>query len=398
MKAELAAFLFLVLLGVVIMERGNASNYSAGTNANLSVWDQTDPEGGPMTIYQSQNVTFFANYTSIPSGGSITGTDVYCNITFGDTEQYWNMTLNGLLYEFNRSFITVAEYNWNVTCGGSAEYEGLGTNDTVVVTSRPWLEVLLAGPVNNKNVAMNSTFIVNATVICRDGFCGNVSGTARYNSSQNPDTNIPTLESVPFYVMDNANPNLNCTNNPMSNGDWCNITWTVNATGDVGTTYKIGTEVSSSLSYVYLNHTENSTVIIVSCIIDITLYWDSVNFGSVQSGSTANPAPGNAGEDYNITIEPLTTCNIDLYINSTDFVHKTDTDYCIPHDNITFSNTTNDFSMGYNLTGSWDVIRLDVPRDTNVTTYYWINAPYSLLSGEYSGTIEIEGVEHGKSP
>ena len=44
----------------------------------------------------------------------------------------------------------------------------------------PYLEVELIDPLD-KNVGQNSTFLINATVYCRDGYCGNVSGDARRN-------------------------------------------------------------------------------------------------------------------------------------------------------------------------------------------------------------------------
>jgi len=49
------------------------------------------------------------------------------------------------------------------------------------------------------------TFWVNATIECKGGYCGTVSGAARYNNSLNePNTLISTTESTPFYIA--ANP------------------------------------------------------------------------------------------------------------------------------------------------------------------------------------------------
>jgi len=65
-----------------------------------------------------------------------------------------------------------------------------------------YLEVSLIEPTNNKNIAQNTTFTVNATVTCRGGSCGSVAGTVRYNgSSLNPDTGIPASDDRPFYIM-----------------------------------------------------------------------------------------------------------------------------------------------------------------------------------------------------
>ena len=87
-----------------------------------------------------------------------------------------------------------------------------------------------------------------------------------------------------------------------------------------------------------------------------------------------------------------------LYINSTAMEHESDPSYKIPVNNVTFSNVSNDFTTGFNLTGEWNVINTTTVPDSNTTTYYWINTPYSIFSGVYSGTISIEGVEYGTAP
>jgi hypothetical protein len=145
------------------------SNYSTGANANLSIWDETDAEGGSQTFYVNQNVTFFANYTNFTSGDSINGSGVYCNITFNDTSDYWNMTFNSssLYYEFNRTFSSDGMSRWDVICNGSSEgYEELNTTDTVLITQDTgYPSTFIEYPSNNTIHTTNSTtdFIFNAT-------------------------------------------------------------------------------------------------------------------------------------------------------------------------------------------------------------------------------------------
>jgi parallel beta-helix repeat protein len=109
------------------------SNYSAGENANLSIWDDTDSQ----TKYVNENITFYANYTNITSGESVNGTGVTCNISFsivpqGPSEMTFNKT--SLLYEYNRTFSSADQYNWNATCNNSQGYENLSVTDTVTVS------------------------------------------------------------------------------------------------------------------------------------------------------------------------------------------------------------------------------------------------------------------------
>ncbi|MBN2095503.1 MAG: hypothetical protein JW727_05625, partial [Candidatus Aenigmarchaeota archaeon] len=114
------------------------SNYSATSNSNLSIWDETDAEGGSQTKYKKELVTFYANYTNLTSGDAISGAGVYCNITFNvsggwteSVEMGFNATSS--LYEYNRSFSTNGTFDWNVSCYGSEEYEAANTTDTVII-------------------------------------------------------------------------------------------------------------------------------------------------------------------------------------------------------------------------------------------------------------------------
>jgi len=112
----------------------------AGSNANLTIWDATDPEGGNQTKYINNQVNFFANYTNSTSGQSINGTNVWCEIRFNITGN-WTSPVNtsfnssSLLYEYNRSFSSAGTLNWNALCNGSAQgYDVLNATDNVTVT------------------------------------------------------------------------------------------------------------------------------------------------------------------------------------------------------------------------------------------------------------------------
>ncbi len=259
---------------------------------------------------------------------------------------------------------------------------------------RPYLEVQLITPIDNQLVARNATFLLNATVTCRDSDCGNVSGRVRYNSSsQYPDADIPTSESSPFYVMDSDNP-LNCSDNPLVMNEFCNVTWSVNATGDVGSAYKLGVLFESVESYVYSNSTGNNTISIISCIIDITLQWDNVSFDPIDPGQRSN-ATGNQDSLYNITVESTTTCNVDLYGRADDLVRKEGGNYAISAGNMSFSNTTNDYNEAYSMDTGWVLFGQAQQPDTNLTTYYWIDVPNGMMEGEYNSSLFIEGVEEG---
>ena len=139
------------------------SNYSAGANANLSIWDGSDSLG--MCI--DENITFIANYTVIASGAPITGPDVSCrvmyNVTpYGPYEMYWNSTSGE--YNHNRTFSSAGVYEWNVTCNNSQGYENLTTQDTVYVQDIEAIEVTLNSPSDSNHSVDMSTVMFNCSV------------------------------------------------------------------------------------------------------------------------------------------------------------------------------------------------------------------------------------------
>ncbi len=277
-----------------------------------------------------------------------------------------------------------------------------GLNDSYVVWidntgENSWLEVELITPLEGLNVPQNTTFTVNATVYCRNETCGNITGTVRYNeSSANPDTIISTTSGDnPFYIISEDNPQ-NCSTNPLEEDEYCNITWTVNATGTIGSNYEIGVLFQSNYTGVSVNYTGNNTVEIADCFIDISLYWSAVSFGSLIPGERGN-ASGNDNDEYNITIESTTSCNIDLYINGTD-IENTSLGYTIGVGNVSWNNVSNDYASSYSLSNSWNPVKKVVPPSTNTTTWYWLDMPCCIASGFYEGSVEIMGIKTGESP
>jgi hypothetical protein len=57
-------------------------------------------------------------------------------------------------------------------------------------------------------------------------------------------------------------------------------------------------------------------------------------------------------------------------------------------------NTSNVY-RGYNLSYAWNLVKNNVPKNTNTTTYYWLDAPEGIESGVYNGTIYVKANETG---
>ncbi|MEM7825069.1 MAG: hypothetical protein QXO27_03810 [Candidatus Aenigmatarchaeota archaeon] len=261
------------------------------------------------------------------------------------------------------------------------------------------VELVLPSTEEPNNVVQNFTFLVNATVFCRNAYCGNVYGTLMYNlTSPYPDTVInTTYGDKPLFV--NETPALAikaCPNNPLNANDFCNLTWIVNASGEINNDWKIGVYFNSSYPEVQPNVTENATLSIVSCTIDFNLSWSSIEFGELNPNTYNNSAPGNAKNEYNLSVNSG-SCNIDFYIRGTDLINET-YGWIIKVGNISWSNISNDINNGYfPLKDTNSVIKLNVLQNTNVTTWYWINVP-PVYAGTYNGTIYITGVKHEETP
>jgi len=165
--------------GIVLIKCINSTNVSitigseesyTGTFANLTIFDDTDPEGGNQKKKPADQVNFFANYTN-STGNAINGTGIWCNVTFNISDGWTSpigMTFNATynLYTYNRSFSTITEsgnYNWNVTCNGSAlGYAALSINDTFTLDATP-PSILIQLP-QNTTYLYNTSLPLNYTV------------------------------------------------------------------------------------------------------------------------------------------------------------------------------------------------------------------------------------------
>jgi len=208
-----------------------------------------------------------------------------------------------------------------------------------------------------------------------------------------PDIPMNTTEGEkPFFINETpAYAMKTCSNNPLDDEDFCNLTWIVNASGNTDTDWKAGVLFNSSYSDVQTNFTKNATVSLIPCTVDFSLGWSSINFGDLNPNSKNNSAPGNANMQYNITVKPG-SCNTTLYIRGTDLTNVT-YNSLIKVGNLSWSNISKDVNDGYFILSDTDsLIQSNVSENTNVTTWYWLNAP-PIYAGYYNGSIYIKGVK-----
>lgn len=259
------------------------------------------------------------------------------------------------------------------------------------VTGYLEVELVLPVPASTTKVDQNAAFAVNATVYCRGGNCGYVNGTVRYNlTSPNPDTPVnETSGDKPFYLNATLPAMKACPTNPLSENEFCNLTWSVVASGDFISYWKMGVLFNSSYSSVQDNHTDNATIEIVECYEGMNVGWNLIDFENLNPNTPGsdNPAPGNDNLQYNLT--NTGTCNETLWIKGTDIKNSTlPPPNTIAVGNLTWSNSTNDYSNSFSMAYDYSLLYSNLTRSSVLTTYYWLAVP-PVYAGKYEGNMTI---------
>lgn len=373
-----------------------AYNYSIWAENTTSDWnlsammfitvDMTRPD---IRVQSPENITYF-------------GKTIDLNVSANEPIDTWRYSINGtgnVTFSPNTTITVSAGFN-NITVYGN-DTAGNINSSAVYFTLNTTLEANLSEPDINSPTGyiQNTTFLVNATVFCRQGGCGNVAGTLLYNgTSANPDTPVSTIAgSEPFFINESSPASTkSCGGSPLSEGDFCNLTWAINATDSTLSSWKLAVNFSSDSGWTNPNTTPSAVVLIDTCFVDITAQWTSIDFQNPLVPNTyENAALGNDNMLYNITVREG-SCNTDLYIKGTNMKNET-FGYALGVGNLTWSNASNTYSSSFNMTAAYKLLKYGVPQLTNVTTWYWINVP-PVYAASYNGTVFIQGVKSGSAP
>ncbi len=280
--------------------------------------------------------------------------------------------------------LTISNDDISVPGLGSIKYLSLFIDYT-----EPWLEVNLSRPEADitTNIRQNSTFVFNATVVCRGAACGSVNATVRFNlSSTEPDAAVSITQGDKPLFINESNPTSTKDCPALLEDEACSVEWIINATGDLGSEVKMDSNfMSPNLAS---NDTKDAIISIIPCSVDFTLQWSSISFGDLAPNTNQNEAQGNSNSSYNITISDG-SCPTDLYISGTN-LENSSLSTLIGAGNVTWSNTTNSFADSHELGLSARLMHaLANPLET-ISSWYWINVP-PVFAGRYNGTIIITG-------
>jgi hypothetical protein len=377
-----------------IAEAENASNYS------LEIWHNSSQIADGNILYINATVNFTSNisknyslqiYDFASSQWTSVGCDFGTVLVDAPTQWWCNETSGVEIYNSSDRRIRIRLFSIEDANPGLLEEDYV---QYYVGYESGYLEVSMINPNSSlvTNVIQNFLFNVNASVVCRNGPCGEVFGTVEYNlSSSNPDTPVNvTSGDKPFYIQEVLPVALKSCD-VLYKDQSCQLNWTLNTTGDTSTYWKIGILFNSSYDEVQNNSTANATTSIIPCTSDIEVSWMSIDFGLLNPSSGPYDAPGNLNNGYKITVKEG-SCNSNLYIRGVD-LENNDLNSVIGVGNVTWSNESDDYQNSFTLSNMDQLIKSNVPQKTSITTWYWLNVP-SVYAGFYNGTITISGVKY----
>ena len=110
------------------------SNYTIVENTSLIIFDENDALGGSAGKILDEQIKFFANYT-LTNGTVINSTNGgNCSINFTDSDVLMVYNSTSLLWKYNRTFGSVATYDYNVSCNSSFAVSNFTLNDDVIIS------------------------------------------------------------------------------------------------------------------------------------------------------------------------------------------------------------------------------------------------------------------------
>jgi len=189
-----------------------------------------DISGANVSVFNTSKDLAFYDLTEV--SGSIEPTQQLVEYIQGpDGQHYWT------------------NYTINVTKSGFINYSGeINLTGSIMLDVQllklgevePYLEL----PVNMYNVPRQGLMVINASFLCVDGYCGNVSATPRSMSGMQSFKVISDVfDASPFFIAEGSKMQYK----ELNEGDSLNASWIVNASGSPGQ-YQIDANFSSNMS------------------------------------------------------------------------------------------------------------------------------------------------------
>ena len=312
--------------------------------------------------------------------------------SFSNGKLEWNTSEGGTLnpgetmyakYLVDTSLDNSNFYSLNFLLNDTSENAGSQDYHELDINKLGDLTVTLEDPPNDTVVTQNKTFLVNATIDCTNGECGEVNASTRYNETTITNTLIPEGSGKPFHTV---NSNIKTCSADLKKSESCQITWDVNATGDLESYHDVDVNVSSSFSKVAAENSSDNTVQINMAIL-INTSWDTTDFGLLDPGQQNQPADGNQNLMYNITVPSESNPVDNLWIRATDLVSDLKPEnYSIGAGNLSYS-FENDSGTEKSISDTYSSVKSNVSPGSVLNTFFWLDVPTGIYRGGYNGTL-----------
>lgn len=342
------------------------------------------------TVDYDADVTFVYNISDASTVSS-------CQLLFDNSSNSTDTSITvNTTNQFSLSNIADGIYNWSVNCTDAQNNMGLSETFVLNISKVGSLIIESITPNSDQSVEQYEWFNYTIQVTCLDGTCGNVNASLDPiplpKSSPSLLTTLWTLfkdffsgnlltgwvtgalvpttpGSTPFWT-NGTNPtnytDLTCLQN-MATGDSCNVSWYVNASGEVLTTHEFFAYVNSTTwSQEVSNISEHYNISITETInpevFNLTPV-ASTQFNVSETILIAANATDNTNISYievNIT-HPNGTINVYPLFNTTTSEHIYNATFTIPYAIGTYTLTyfANDTVGNFNQTESTTFIALD---------------------------------------
>lgn len=219
------AALFFIASGALTVATSSGTN----STANLTIYDQTDSEGGGLTMFSLRNLTFFANFTNATGAflnwtqGNATCTARY-NFT-GDYTSGVNMTFNSLLlvWQHNRTFTYKGVNRFTVNC--TSTYGNVSVTDIFNISnSAPHINVKSGSYIDiDGNDLTSDSISCTEDTVCTYNFTQNVTDndandvlTYSYNLNSNASLANFTFNTTTGILLINVTTNITAGNKEIS--------------------------------------------------------------------------------------------------------------------------------------------------------------------------------------
>jgi len=218
-----------------------------------------------------------------------------CSLIFNETINETNTSITkNIEQNFTKTNLPDGIYNWSVNCTDVNGNQNTSEFRILNVSKIGSLQAMLITPLTDTQVNKNDFFEFTTQVTCLNGKCGNVNAsldplTYPQEKEEEPFISsmfsffkkignlitgfaagnlIPTTPTEPFWTNSSNPADLNdfaCLSN-MAAGSSCNITWWVNASGNVGTKSEFFAFFNSTTYSQLSNETSHINITIVDLI------------------------------------------------------------------------------------------------------------------------------------